>query len=143
MEFFGGENAIVDLNLVDEAVEALPGRIGSVTSVTTDDHRESVSCHGTTCTTGSLDSVHKDNLIGAIKLKRKVGPFTNRHDARITKIITPATVVDITFAISTDPMVKHGCVSGAVFLSEDHVVHIARCTIPIHPGHRGVDRIWA
>ena len=34
---------------------------------------------------------------------------------------------------------KHGCVSGAVFLSEDHVVHIARFTIPLNPGHRGID----
>ena len=94
--------------------------------MTADDHRKGVPRHRAASTTRSLYSVQVDHLVGPIKLKRKVGPFTNRHDARITKIITPATIVGVTFAIITDPMVKHGCVSGAVFLSEDHVVPIAR-----------------
>ena len=94
--------------------------------MTADDHRKGMPRHRATSTTRSLYSVHEDHLVVPIKLKRKVGPFTSRHDARVTKIITPATVVGVTFAIITDPMVKHGCISGAVFLSEDHVVHIAR-----------------
>ena len=134
-----GEDLVENFHFVDRSIEALSGRISRVTSMTADDHRKGVPRHRAASTTRSLYSVQVDHLVGPIKLKRKVGPFTNRHDARITKIITPATVVDITFAISTDPMVKHGCISGAVFLSEDHVVHIARYPIPLNPGHRGID----
>jgi hypothetical protein len=83
------KHRVIHTNLVDRSIEAISGRISSITAMTADDHRKGMPRHRATSTTRSLYSVHEDHLVVPIKLKRKVGPFTSRHDARVTKIITP------------------------------------------------------
>ena len=60
------EDFIKNFHFVNCSIKALPSRISSVTSVTTNDHWEGVSCHRAAVLAGSFDSVNKDNLIGAI-----------------------------------------------------------------------------
>ena len=125
LEFFGVEDAIVNLNFVDETIEALSCGIGSVTSVTTNNHWESMSCHGAPCSTGSLDSVDEDNLIAAVIGPSDVSPLANWDGACIVEVISPTTIVNICVTISTDSVVKLAGVSRSVFLTEDHVVDLA------------------
>ena len=84
-----------------------------------------MSCHGATCSTGSLDSIDKDNLIAAVVGPSEVSPLASRNGACIVEVITPTTIVNICLTISTDTVVKLASVSSAVFLTEDHVVDLA------------------
>ena len=68
-----------------------------------------------------------------------MSPFFRSCRSRVVEIIPPTTVVNISFTISTDSVVELIGIPRSVFLTEDHMIHLARNTRPVYPGHGSVD----